>query len=159
MTAAIYSSSFLPLLFGIRCFHKPLRLFVASTTLTLCPYFFPLFFLHVCANKLKAAARRRGGKKDKRATGWRAPPESCGIRSIFHLNSKICFHRVPSWISNRRPSCFGERAAFGVPGHRSARNALWDQETGTKAQNICCELSLQRKRAERETAPRLRPDE
>lgn len=37
--------------------------------------------------------------------------------------------------------------------------AFWDQEKGTKATNICCALSLQRKRAEREKAPRLQPDE
>lgn len=32
-----------------------------------------------------------------------------------------------------------------------------DQEKGTKAKNICCELSLQGKRVEREKAPRLQP--
>lgn len=40
-------------------------------------------------------------------------------------------------------------------------SAFWDQERGTKAQNICCELSLRGgKRHEREKAPRLQqPDE
>ncbi len=60
--------------FGVRCFYKPLGVFVASTALCLYPSFFLLssFFGGVCANKLKAAAKLRGGKREEMTKDRRA---------------------------------------------------------------------------------------
>lgn len=166
--------------FGIRCFHKPLGLFVASTTLTLfVSLIFSLvffLFLHVCANKLKAAARLRGGSDvfDQIAAPVRLRQNPAVFAQFWAFKNKTCSNFIggnsicKSCQQKCRPwfQIAGQAGVFYVQaveflGHCFGRNALalWDQEKGTKAQNICCELSLQRKRAEREKAPRLQPDE
>lgn len=141
------------LLFGIRCFYKPLGLFLPRPHSVCIPLFFLLSFFP--ANKLRAAAKLRGGKreemtKDKRERlmclikSWlwfgpnrrAAQPEPCGTRRCRNP-SELC----QGQFDLRASRSAGYRNHHGCVNHGGAVNQSAVQGFRFQAQlRLTCRL-------------------